>query len=91
LADEGKTLQFTVGEAFLLFLDQGMTWTVRESTPGILTGVLTSYRPKDSQGYYQATNPGQTTLSATGDLSCRQAKPPCMVPSRIFQVTIVVK
>jgi hypothetical protein len=91
LAEEGKSLQFTVGETFLLFLDQGMTWSVRESSPGIIIGVSGTYTPTGSQGYFQTRQAGQTTLFATGDYPCRQSKPPCMAPSRAFQVTILVK
>jgi hypothetical protein len=43
-----------------------------------------------AQGVYAAKQPGQTTLTASGDPVCRTAQPPCGAPSRAFRVQIVV-
>jgi hypothetical protein len=40
---------------------------------------------------YIVKQPGQTTLSATGNPTCYNAVPRCLAPSRSFRIQIVVK
>ncbi len=91
LADDGKAVSLKPGDRFLLSLDAYYDWTVTVDDPtivGRLTGVA---GPTGSQGAFQALAAGQTTLSAMGDPPCRQVKPACGAPSRLFRVTVVVR
>ena len=55
---------------------------------GIKVSVLTI---RGSQGLYRAHKAGETTLTATGDPTCRQARPPCGAPSREFRLQVIVR
>jgi photosystem II stability/assembly factor-like uncharacterized protein len=45
---------------------------------------------RGAQGLYKGNQPGQTTLTASGDPLCRQSTPPCAQPSLNFQITVDV-
>jgi hypothetical protein len=93
LDDNGKTLNLTVGQRFLLYLQNDpMIWTVNLDDQGVvIRPILGVMVIKGAQGIFEAAAPGQATLSAIGDMPCRQATLPCMTPSLAFQVTIIVK
>jgi hypothetical protein len=91
LADDGKTITLQIDQAFLLDLGEGYDWTVTIADQSIVSreiGVLTI---RGSQGLFKAHKPGRTTLTATGDPTCLKSQPPCAMPSKVFQLTIVVK
>jgi len=90
MAENGKTLTFAAGQRFILVLDQGYVWQIMNTDPTIVAPLDEPAPQTDALGYYEALQPGQTKLSASGDPLCRAAKPPCMMPSILFEITIIV-
>jgi hypothetical protein len=88
--DNGETFTFQVGERFLLDLGDNLGWQWQFDNPGIVSQVPNSTTTKGSQVWFQAEQPGETTLTARGDPRCRKMQPPCMAPSFAFQVHIIV-
>jgi hypothetical protein len=64
---------------------------VNVANPSVVSRVVNILVVQGAQGVYEAKQPGQTTLSAVGEPPCRKSTPPCMAPSRIFRMTIVVQ
>lgn len=84
LADSGKIIPFNVGDEFLLSLGPGATWI-----PGPLD--LAVVRPiPGTPGLYQTVAPGRVVISIDIEPPCRNLHPPCMLPTRLFVVTIDV-
>ena len=80
-----------VGERFLLNLGEGYEWTAVPADQTILRRVPNVLTIRGSQGLYEAHAVGRTTLTVTGDPACRQSKPPCGAPSRLFRLQVVVQ
>jgi hypothetical protein len=91
LADQGQTLTFQVGQNFLLFLGNDYAWKATAGDPAVVGHLPDVFIVPGSQGLFEARQPGHTTLTASGDPACRQAQPPCAVPSKVFSVQIVVQ
>lgn len=96
MADNGKTVTIKVGDEILLYLEGNVDqperlWSVQISDQNVLSRVMGIMVIKGAQGLFKAHQASTTTLSATGDLPCRTAQPPCMAPSIAFQVTVVVQ
>ena len=91
LADNDKLLQLKVSQRFLLNLGDGYTWTVEVDNQAIISRVVNITVVRGAQGVYEAHAPGQATLTATGDPVCRQSKPPCGMPSRVFTLHVTVQ
>jgi hypothetical protein len=91
LNEDGQTVQMRVGDRFLLALGEGYDWTVEVADPSVLSRVIGVLTVRGSQGLYEAHKAGTTTLTATGDPPCRRAQPACAAPSRLFQVTVIVR
>lgn len=91
LEDQGKTIPLVFGESFLLSLGGGDDWVVTISDESVIGRVMNIAEVVGAQGVYEAHRAGTVTLEAVGDPACRQSKPPCMAPSILFSVTIVVK
>jgi hypothetical protein len=91
LADESKTIKLKVGQRFLLNLGSDYDWTPTVADQSIVSRVLGITVIRGAQGVYEAHAPGATMLTASGDPTCRQSKPACSLPSRSFEVTIVVE
>jgi hypothetical protein len=89
-ADNGTTVNLPAGMQVLLALDGSHDWTATVDDQTVLTPVAGAVAPSGTQGVYAASMPGQTTLTAIGDLPCRQAQPPCLAPTLLFRVQIVV-
>ena len=90
LADDGATVSVAVGEQVLVKLGTDLVWTVQISDPTVLVRVRGVALIVGAQGLYAAAKAGTTLVTAIGDAACRTAVPPCMVPTRLFSVTIVV-
>ena len=90
LADNGQTIQLTVGDRFLLDLGTGYTWSVEIADPSVVSRVVGVLPIGGSQGLFEARSPGTTTLVATGGYPCQQSTPPCELPSIRFQITLIV-
>jgi hypothetical protein len=91
LADAGSTLTLRPGERFVLALGEQYDWQVTVADPAVVSRVVNITPIRGSQGVYEAQESGQTTLNASGEPACRKAQPPCMMPSRLFQVQVVVQ
>jgi hypothetical protein len=91
LGDQGRTIDLAVGESFLLKLGEEYAWTVNISDQNVLSRFRNITMVRGAQGIYNALQAGTVTLSASGDPVCRQAKPPCAMPSILFSITIVAK
>jgi hypothetical protein len=90
LADDGATVSVAVGEQVLVKLGTDLVWIVQISDPTVLVRVRGVALIVGAQGLYAAAKTGTTLVTAIGDAACRTAVPPCMVPTRLFSVTIVV-
>lgn len=90
LADDGATVRVAVGERVLVKLGTDLEWTVQMTDPTVLVRVRGVALIVGAQGLYAAAKAGTTLVTTIGDAACRTAVPPCMVPSRLFSVTIVV-
>lgn len=86
-AESGVSLR--AGEHFLLNLGE-LGWKVRVGDPTILLQVNDPNVPAGSQGYFQALKAGKTKLYATSDPPCRQATPPCMLPTLFLEIQVTV-
>ena len=92
LADQGQTINMTVGQSFLLKLGADYTWNIVISDESVISRT-TRVIPLEhgAQGIYDANAGGTTTLTAAGDPVCLQATPPCSTSSIQFSITVVVK
>ncbi|MBI4670966.1 MAG: hypothetical protein HY741_04785 [Chloroflexi bacterium] len=86
-AESGVMLR--VGERFLLNLGD-RDWKVRIGDATIVGLAESVMIPPDSQGYFEALRAGQTKLYATSDPPCRQASPPCMMPTLFLEIPVTV-
>lgn len=86
-AESGVTLH--VGERFLLNLGE-RNWNIRVGDETIVRQVESAAVPQASQGYYGALQAGKTKLYATSDPPCRQANPPCMLPTLFLEIPVTV-
>jgi len=89
--DQGKTIEVTVGENFLLQLGDGYIWEITISDESVITRAKNISVIKDAQGVYDVLQAGTATLTAVGEPGCRQSQPPCSIPTVLFTVTIVAK
>jgi hypothetical protein len=91
LADNGSTLTMDVGQDFLLNLGgDTLEWTVDIDNQDVLSRVKNVMVIRGAQGMYEAVGRGNAVLTAQGDPHCRSSVPPCMMPSMLFRISIVV-
>ncbi len=92
LSDNGRTFVMHVGESFLLNLGMdSYDWTVETYDQNVLQLKMGVMVIRGAQGIYVAQNPGTATLSASGNPLCLQSNPPCMMPSLLFRITVIVQ
>jgi hypothetical protein len=91
LADDGATVHVAIGARVLVKLGTDLVWTVQVGDPAVLVPVRGVALVVGAQGLYTAAKAGSTLVTATGDAACRTAVPPCMVPTRLFSVTVIVR
>jgi hypothetical protein len=91
LADQGKTIQLKVGQRFLLNLGADYNWNPVVADQRVVSRVIGVMVIRGAQGLYEAHAAGTTRLTADGEPACRQARPACAMPSRLFEVTLVVR
>lgn len=92
LDNDQQTIHLKTGQRFLLNLGMdSYDWTVEIQDQSIVSRVIGITVVRGAQGVYEAKAPGTTVLQASGDPFCRQSQPPCMMPSRLFKVTLVVE
>ena len=90
LDNNNQLMTLHPGETFLLKLGEIYEWTVEIDHPEFISREVNVAVVKGAQGIYQAHQKGTATMTATGDPLCRQSKPACMLPSRIFTLHIEV-
>jgi hypothetical protein len=90
MADAGSTIHLALGQRVLVNLGTGLDWTVTVSDPSVLARVPGITIVRGAQGLYAAQKLGRAIISAVGDLACRKSTPPCMAPSLLVSVTVIV-
>ncbi len=92
LADQGKTFVMHPGESFILNLGVGVyDWSVEVDNPAVLSRELNMAVINGAQGIYLAHNPGTAKLTAVGNPQCLNSTPPCLAPSILFEITVIVQ
>jgi len=92
LADQGKTFVMYPGESFILNLGAGVyDWSVEVDNPAVLSRETNSPSMYEVQGIYRANAPGQAVLTAYGNPKCIRSTPPCLMPSLMFKITLIVQ
>jgi hypothetical protein len=87
----GRTIQLTVGERFLLFLQKsGYEFSAEVLDPAVLRKVEDVGDVSGSQGVYEAVKAGSTRLTALGELPCHKSTPACLAPNLFFELNVVV-
>jgi hypothetical protein len=87
LDDNGKTINMRVGDSFLLNLGADVyDWGVNVDNQSVI-----SRRTGDAQIIFDAINSGTANLTATGNPKCHSSSPPCMMPSIMFRIVVVVQ
>ena len=86
--DSGRTFTYAVGDTFTLDLGEGIyDWeiTVDDTVFRFTTG------DGAWQGTLEALKPGTVLLTAIGNPKCLNSNPPCMMPTVLFKVTLIVE
>lgn len=83
-ADAGGTLQLRRDNQFSLELPEGYTWGVTVADETIVGPV------QGDAATFEARQPGNTTLLVSGDPTCLRSRPSCLIPSRSFEINVVV-
>jgi len=83
LVDNGRTLVMNIGDKLRIILDLSYDWSeISISNPAVLAGA--------GDGYNAFTR-GTATLTATGNPGCQKSTPPCLAPSILFGITVIVQ
>jgi hypothetical protein len=83
LTDNGRTITMNIGDKLRLNLDLGYVWSgVSISNPAVIAGA--------QDGYFAFSN-GTSTLTTNGTPQCYYSTPPCLAPSVLFTITVVVR
>lgn len=91
LDDSGKSISLKAGEKFELLLKTTIyTWVIFDLDSSMVTKV-NDPAAAGAQGIFQALKPGTTRLRAVGSLPCHKENPPCLAPSPVFEVTLVIE
>jgi len=88
--NNNQTIELNVGDTFLLKLGEEYMWNVEIDNDDVVSRVKNIAVIRGAQGVYEAKMPGSATLSAAGDLPCREEVPPCAAPSILFKIQINV-
>lgn len=91
LVNNGATITLHPGDRFVMMLGDAYDWQVTPADPAVVSRVINITPVRGSQGVYEAHKAGQTTITASGDPMCRQSQPPCMMPSILFTLNVVVQ
>ncbi|GEM_PF-2629724 len=89
LEDNGKTIDLLVGDMLRVDLGTNYEWRVTVEDETVLTPLYTM-GSWAMPLFYRANSPGETRLSAVGELPCHRAQPPCLAPSLFFEVQVIV-
>ncbi len=92
LNDNGKTLNLRVGDSFLLNLGTDVyDWDVAIDDQSVISLHMGVLVVKGAQGIFDAHTPGTANLTAVGNPQCLKSNPPCMMPSIMFRITVIVQ
>lgn len=86
LADNGKTINLSVGEQFLLAIGGNFNWSVDLINQSMIVRVPTLIEIPGSQGIFEAVASGKATLAALGEPDCNK----CVEPPAHFAVTLII-
>lgn len=87
----GQTLMMKPKNAFLLRLGEDYAWAVTIDPPDLVTLNKKIILEQGEQGVFVARRTGKGVLRAVGDPVCRQTDPPCVRPSLLFTLKIIVQ
>jgi hypothetical protein len=88
--NNNQTIELNVGDTFLLKLGEEYMWNIEIDNDDVVSRVKNIAVIRGAQGVYEAKMPGSATLSAVGDLPCREEVPPCAAPTILFKIQINV-
>jgi hypothetical protein len=90
-ADSGKSYTLHKGDRLVVQL-QGSTyeWTEPASSNDAALHRTAGSGGTSASATFSATASGTASVTSTGDLPCRKSTPPCMAPSRLFQISVTV-
>jgi hypothetical protein len=89
LADSGRLYGLTVGDLLTVRLPSSpLVWTTAVSTDSRILIALPEMNPVAGLFVFRAIAPGTTRISAGGNPACY---PQCLMPSRLFFVTVTVR
>lgn len=92
MEDNGKTINMKVGDSFLLKLGSDFyDWSVDVDNQDVISREIGITAIRGAQGIYLAHAPGSTKLTASGNPQCLNSTPPCLAPSILFEVTVIVQ
>lgn len=83
MADNGTTYHLHAGDRIWLNLDSGYDWSVSVGDPTVIGGA--------EYLYVYALSSGVSTITALGNPKCANSTPPCLAPSHVFTITVVVQ
>jgi carboxyl-terminal processing protease len=90
LDNDGQAIALQAGERFLLNLGEQYEWAASIDDSSVVSRVMNVTVIRGAQGLYEAKQVGTTLLRATGDPACRKSEPACGMPSRLFEIKVVV-
>lgn len=91
LSDNRQTLYLHPGDTFTLRLPSLYDWHLSPTGNQILILDSNQATTQGIEAVYKAIAPGNTIITASGDPGCRKSKPPCMLPSISFSLTVIVQ
>jgi len=80
----------SVGESFLLQLEEDNNWEVQVADMNIVSRKMGVMVIRGAQGIFEARAAGKTELTATGTPNCAEGTP-CPAIARLFRLTIEVR
>jgi hypothetical protein len=93
--DNGKTFTLRPGQHLVVTLDDSSSiWSDPETdNAAVLSRTAVSANPSATHvtASFDAKSAGQAHVSASKDLPCRNAQPPCMAPTQLWQITVTVQ
>ncbi|MBI5934668.1 MAG: hypothetical protein HY867_13260 [Chloroflexi bacterium] len=90
--DNGRTFTYKVGDSFLLNLGAGIyDWEVTIDQQSVISLKMGVEVIDGVQGTFEALKTGTALLTAIGNPKCLKSNPPCMMPTVLFKVTLIVE
>lgn len=90
-ADQGRTVELTVGENVSFQLNDSFDWTFASTNEAVTAQTPDNLLVEGTQGVFRAMASGVAELTAIGEPRCRKSKPACGLPSIQYQITVIVR